>query len=60
MKDFGDIVYFDHEKKSCFFMSYRDNSSMGLYLEILTEMDPDRGSDDETDVCTLANDLYKK
>lgn len=47
-------------KKSCFFMSYRDNSSMGLYLEILTEMDPDRGSDDETDVCTLANDLYKK
>ena len=47
-------------KKSCFFMSYRDNLSTGLYLEILTEMDPDRGSDDETDVCTLANDLYKK
>jgi len=47
-------------KKSCFFMSYRDNSSTGLYLKILTETDPDQGSDDETDVCTLANDLYKK
>jgi hypothetical protein len=47
-------------KKSCFFMIYRDNSSTGLYLEILTEMDSDQGSDDETDICTLANDLYKK
>ena len=41
-------------------MIYRDNLSTRLYLEILTEMDPDQGSDDETDVCTLANDLYKK